>query len=118
MFAIENDLMTTFPSVMMCGLDLPRVDVIVITRPYSNISSIIQAGGRGGRMQRDNTRRRVVVYLLYNATDIRSNSKNITEQVRNIYRDPTCVKKLLFDHYASKNETFECGHWCCDRHYH
>ena len=109
--------MTAFSSVMMCGLDLPRVDVILITRPYSNVSSIIQAGGRGGRMQRDNSRRRVVVYLLFNATDIRINCKNLSEEVRKIYRDPTCIKKLLHDHYSSNSEPYEADDWCCDKHY-
>ena len=33
-------------SVMLCGIDLPRVDIIVLTRPFSHMSSILQAAGK------------------------------------------------------------------------
>ena len=32
-------------SVMLCGIDLPRVDIILICRPFSHVSSILQAAG-------------------------------------------------------------------------
>ena len=44
---IENGEISLYitTSVMLCGLDLPRVDIVVISRPFSHLSSIIQAGG-------------------------------------------------------------------------
>ena len=104
-------------SVMMCGVDLPRVDLIIITRPFSHISSIIQAGGRGGRILRDGNRRRVIVYLLYNASDIRSNSTRVTEPVRRLYSSSTCIKSQLHAYFSTDGEEYdENPSWCCNFH--
>ena len=48
---VENGQIKLFitTSVMLCGIDLPNVDMVVVTRPFSHLSSVIQAGGRGGR---------------------------------------------------------------------
>ena len=105
-------------SVMLCGVDLPRVDLVLITRPYSHISSFIQAGGRGGRLQRDDTRRRVVVYLLYNATDIRANNSHITEPVRKLFMDSACLKQVFHDYFSPEAEHLETDDdWCCSLHF-
>ena len=106
------------PSVMLCGLDLPRVDVIVICRPFSHLSSIIQAGGRGGRLLTDGkSRQRVAVYLLYNKTDVRSNAKHISNDVRDLYTSTSCIKKLLFDHFSVDKANFAFDKfWCCNLH--
>ena len=105
-------------SVMMCGIDLPRVDMIIIARPYGNISSIIQAGGRGGRIQKDETRRRVVVYLLFNATDIRKNAPNMSDAVRMLYESNGCLKSILNKHFTKNNANPDSDKkWCCDVHF-
>ena len=104
-------------SVMLCGIDLPRVDVIILVRPFSHISSILQAAGRGGRILKDGTRRRVAVYLLYNATDIRSSASNIHENVKSLYQTKSCIKKILFGHFSSENERYDFDDcWCCNFH--
>ena len=105
-------------SVMLLGIDLPRVDLIVITRPFSHISSVIQAAGRGGRLMKDGTRRRVAVFLLYNATDIRPNADHITKEVRHLYKEDSCIRKVLFNHFSSKKEQIDFDEkWCCNYHF-
>ena len=106
-------------SVLLCGVDLPRVDIVVIARPFSHISSILQAAGRGGRIQQDGTRRRVAVYLCYNATDIRVSATHIRNDVKKLYSSNACVKEILFNHFSSISDklTFEVGSWCCNLHF-
>ena len=65
-------------SVMLCGVDLPCVDIVVILRPFGHLGSCVQAGGRGGRMRPDGMKSLVAVYMLFNATDIRDNAKFVT----------------------------------------
>ena len=104
-------------SVMLCGIDLPQVDIILVTRPFSHMSSIIQAGGRGGRMQKDEARKRVVVYLLYNATDIRSNARHISNGVRNLYRDNGCFKDALKHYFSPSEDVIPVDiNWCFNIH--
>ena len=103
---------------MLCGVDLPRVDLIIITRPFAHLSSIIQAGGRGGKLQRDETRRRVVVYLLYNSTDVRPNAKHLSGEVRQLYLRDTCVKSILHKKFSSEAERLNSDNsWCCSFHF-
>ena len=119
-------------SVMLCGIDLPRVDIVVISRPFSHISSILHAAGkifvtkydllscvpgRGGRIMVGDTRRKVVVYLLYNRHNIRSNARHITKEVRHLYLDDNRVKYLLFKHFSNGSDEFDTNtEWCCDSH--
>ena len=105
-------------SVMLCGLDLPRVDIILISRPFSHLSSILQAGGRGGRLMKDGTRRKVVVFLLFNATDIRPKAKHIAQEVRDLYRSNLCIKRNLHSYFSASSDDIVISDdsWCCDLH--
>ena len=97
---------------------IERVDLILLSRPFSQISSIIQAGGRGGRIMRDGGRRKVVVYLLYNNTDLRANAGHISVDVRNLYKAQSCTKQLLYDFYSVRGEVMtKDSNWCCEHHY-
>ena len=102
---------------MLCGVDLPKVDIILISRPFSLISSILQAAGRGGRLQMDGSRRKVLVYLLYNATYIRVNAKHIGKDVRSFCREGSCLKLILYKYYSSKDgKLIRNVEWCCNNH--
>jgi superfamily II DNA or RNA helicase len=101
---------------MCMGIDIPEIDVIIISRPFQHLHMLIQAAGRGGRKQTNSKRRRVIVYLLYNRTDLRSNCKTLSESVRNLYNTKACIKD-------SMNQYFNVGgpsvnfvkhvDWCC-----
>ena len=82
------------------------------------MSSIIQAGGRGGRIMRDGGRRKVVVYLLYNNTDLRANARQISVDVRDLYESPLCTKQMLHDFFSDGKEVMtKDSNWCCEQHY-
>ena len=104
-------------SVMLVGIDFPDIQIVIILRPFSHLSSFIQAAGRGGRRRKDNTRALVPVFSLFNNTDISKCRKHITESVRNfLQNDNVCKKKLLHDYFQyHKEENFVTSHvWCCN----
>ena len=104
-------------SVMLCGLDRPRVDIVVILRPFGHLSSSIQAGGRGGRNQSDGLKRLVLVYLLFNNTDIRDNAKYVTKPVRMFFKKDMCTRKMLHNFFCPELEqSFLLNpSWCCEK---
>ena len=103
-------------SVMLCGLDRPRVDIIVIMRPFGHLSSSIQAGGRGGRNQSDGLKRLVSVYLLFNNTDIRENAKFVTKPVRSFFKRTSCTRNMLHNYFCPESvQSFLLNPaWCCE----
>lgn len=104
-------------SVMLVGIDFPDIQIVIILRPFSHLSSFIQAAGRGGRRRKDNTRALVPVFSLFNNTDISKCQKHITESVRNfLQNDNVCKKKLLHDYFQyHKEENYVTSHvWCCN----
>ena len=103
-------------SVMLCGLDSPRVDIIVVLRPFGHLSSSIQAGGRGGRNQADGLKRLVAVFLLYNNTDIRDNAKFVTKPVKLFFRKNMCTRLMLHKFFCPElAQSFLLNPaWCCE----
>ena len=103
-------------SVMLCGLDRPRIDIIVALRPFGHLSSSIQAGGRGGRNQSDGLKRLVAVYLLYNNTDIRDNAKFVTKPVRLFFKKRMCTRLMLHNFFCPElAQSFLLNPaWCCE----
>ena len=104
-------------SVMLCGLDRPRVDIIVVLRPFGHLSSSIQAGGRGGRNQSDGLKRLVSVYLLFNNTDIRDNAKFISKPVRLFFKKSMCTRQMLHNFFCPESsQSFLVNPtWCCEK---
>ena len=105
-------------SVMLCGIDMPQVDIVVIVRPFSHLGSNIQAGGRGGRLQSDGFKKLVAVYMFYNATDIRETAKFISKPVRLFFKKEMCSRKMLHNYFFgnSENSFLVNESWCCDSH--
>ena len=66
---------------------------------------------------KEELRRKVLVYLLYNATDIRPNAKHITENVRSLYLSNECIKGILFNYFSDGSDKMDYSHeWCCNNH--
>ena len=103
-------------SVMLCGVDLPCVDIIVILRPFGHLGSCVQAGGRGGRIRSDGMKSLVAVYMLFNATDIRDSAKFVTPPVRAFFRKDTCTRQMLHQYFCPElvNQMPPNKDWCCD----
>ena len=103
-------------SVMLCGLDLPCVDIVVILRPFGHLGSCVQAGGRGGRIRPDGMSSLVAVYMLYNATNIRASAKFVTPPVREFFRKDTCTRQMLHHYFCPElvGQLKTSNGWCCD----
>ena len=103
-------------SVMLCGVDLPCVDIIVILRPFGHLGSCVQAGGRGGRIRSDGMKSLVAVYMLFNATDIRNSAQFVTPPVRAFFRKDTCTRQMLHQYFCPElvNQMPPNRDWCCD----
>ena len=81
------------------------------------MSSILQAGGRGGRTMADGGRRKVIVYLLYNRTDVRANAGHISVDVRNFYNSNLCTKEMLHNYFSDGDAMSRASNWCCEAHH-
>ena len=103
-------------SVMLCGVDLPCVDIVVILRPFGHLGSFVQAGGRGGRIRSDGMKSLVAVYMLFNATDIRDSAQFVTPPVRAFFRKDICTRQMLHHYFCPElvNQMPPNKDWCCD----
>ena len=104
-------------SVLMMGVDFPRIDIILLCRPMANLHSLVQAAGRGGRKLEDGRRRRVVVYQLWNRQDIIIGNKGLTEDVKifcemfNYLR--ATLKQCFSSNTSITNFKSVVNMWCC-----
>ena len=67
-------------SKMLMGVSVPGISVIIFLRPLNMLHYILQGGGRGGRRTgcNDGLRQKVVVYILWNKSDIANNVQGMT----------------------------------------
>ena len=55
-----------------------------------------------------------LTYMLWNNTDLSSNTKGMTEEVRQYVRKDECLKKILEDHYScGLIPSLKLLDWCC-----
>ena len=111
----KNDI-TLFLSTskMLMGIDIESIDVVVFVRVLSMLHYILQGAGRGGRRstQFPGKRRKVIVYILYNSSDIAANVPGLSVEVREFCKTQECLKKFL-KKYFDKNDKVEENDWCC-----
>ena len=62
-------------SKMLMGVSVPGISVVIFLRPMNMLHYILQGGGRGGRKsgRSDGLRQKVIVYVLWNKSDIANN---------------------------------------------
>ena len=62
-------------SKLLMGVSVPEITVVIFCRPLDMIHYILQGGGRGGRRSgtSNGLRQRVIVYILWNKSDIANN---------------------------------------------
>ena len=97
-------------AVMMMGIDLDKVEIVGMVRPFSMLHNLVQACGRGGRKTERMGRQRVVFYLLFNRNDIGENV-DISPAVREFCLTTECLKKALMVYFGAQGDTG--GEWCC-----
>ena len=111
----KNDI-TLFLSTskMLMGIDIESIDVVVFVRVLSMLHYILQGAGRGGRRSTKfpGKRRKVIVYILYNSSDIAANVPGLSVEVREFCKTQECLKKFL-KKYFDKNDIVEENDWCC-----
>ena len=62
-------------SKILMGVSIPGITIIIFMRPLNRLHYILQGGGRGGRRSGNSNglRERVIVYILWNRSDIANN---------------------------------------------
>ena len=91
----------------MCFLLKPSLRVM------NMLHYVLQGAGRGGRKNPSGKRNRVVVYILYNASDIATNVPGLSMEVREFCKSKECLKKLLRLYFDGENSN-SCEDWCCN----
>ena len=68
-------------SKMLMGVSVPEIAVIIFLRPFNMLHYILQGGGRGGRRtgSNDGLRQKVIVYILWNKSDVANNVQGINK---------------------------------------
>ena len=100
-------------SKMLMGVDIEQISVIVFVRVLNQMHYLLQGAGRGGRKSLSGKRNKVVVYILYNSSDVANNVPGLSSEVREFCRTKECLKRfmrLFFD----KDETAHTTEWCCN----
>ena len=100
-------------SKMLMGVDIEEVSVIVFVRPMNMLHYVVQGAGRGGRRNPTGKRNRVLVYILYNASDIAENVPGMSVEIREFCKNKDCLKVFLRK-YFDNNETYIETDWCCN----
>ena len=72
-------------SKMLMGVSVPEIAVIIFLRPLNMLHYILQGGGRGGRRtgSNDGLRQKVIVYILWNKSDVANNVQGMKVQIQN-----------------------------------
>ena len=96
------------------GVDIPGFEVVVIVDPFCTLDELVQIVGRSGRMQEGGEMVKCLTYMLWNNTDLSSNTKGMTEEVRQYVRKDECLKKILEEHYScGLIPSLKLPDWCC-----
>ena len=72
-------------------LDIPGFEVMVIVDPFCTLDELVQIVGRSGRMQEGGNMVKCLTYMLWNNTDLSTNTKGMTEEVRQYLRKKESV---------------------------
>ena len=98
------------------GMNVPKKDVVIFSRPPDTGHSVIQGIGRTGRPLPDHPgyRRKALVYLLYNLYDLNS-AKEMDQVVKRICLErDLCLKIILADYFAGDASAIRrIPGWCC-----
>ena len=100
-------------SVLLMGVDIPRVDIVILCRPMASLHSLIQAAGRGGRKMIDGQRRLVVCYQLWNQEDIVIGRLGMEEETKTFCETFDCLGQYLSNYFCVEHLSSTINNWCC-----
>lgn len=98
------------------GMNLPKEDIVIFSRPPDTGHSIVQGMGRTGRPLANcpGFRRKSLVYILYNNYDINT-SKDMNNVVKELCTEESkCLKDILAEYFVGDSSIIK-KHltWCC-----
>ena len=101
-------------SKMLMRIDIENIDVVIFVRVLCMLHYIVQGAGRGGRrsVQYLGMRRKVVVYILYNSSDVAANVPGLAVEVREFCKTKECLKKFLGNSF-DRDAHHQATDWCC-----
>ena len=97
---------------MLMGVDLEKIDIIIFVRALGMLHYFVQGAGRAGRRSSVG-RRKVIVYVLVNASDIASNVPGMDESVRGFCTTVDCLNEYLEKYFDGQVTSPKRQSWCC-----
>jgi len=99
---------------MLMGIDLKGIEIIIFVRPLNMLHYILQGAGRGGRKNKSCKRKKVLVYILYNKSDIAGNVPGMSQEVKDFLVTSECLKSELSSFFGFfYTPRPENNAWCC-----
>ena len=102
---------------MLLGIDLANIQIVIFVRPLNKLHYLLQGSGRAGRRNASGFKKRVLVYILFNSSDVASNVPGMSSEVRKFCSSTRCLKELLRDYFQISGEVAHCEpvdkEWCC-----
>ena len=100
-------------SVLLLGIDIIRVDIVILCRPMALLHLLLQAAGRGGRIMQDGRRRLLVCYQLWNAEDVVVGRNGLQQEVRDFCETFECIRDFLANYFDNSEYVPRDSSWCC-----
>ena len=78
--------------------------------------SLFLGAGRGGRKLSSGNRNRVIVYILYNSSDIANNIPGLSLEMKEFCTTGDCLKNFMrryFDGVDEADQDTNPREWCC-----
>ena len=94
----------------LMGLNYKSIDQIVMYKPYEHLHDILQASGRGGRRLSNQSRPKLVFYLLFNDKDL--SSSKVDDSVKKFCNSTKCLKETLSQFFGFTFKQLN-SQWCC-----
>ena len=109
----RRDIITLYlaSNKMLLGTDLSNIDLVIIVTPYDQPAAILQAAGRMSRRTGRPYRTAGHLYLLFNGSDLTTNNKNMSDDVRRVCREgsTTCTRDLLEEVFKVDTSRWQVG---------
>ena len=103
---------------MLMGIDIANNQIIIFVRPLNLLHYLLQGAGRAGRRTSSGKHTKVLVYVLFNSSDIANNVPGMTSEVKMFCSSKSCLKALLREHFVIgqgclRDQSKTDQSWCC-----
>lgn len=98
-------------NILELGVNLPRVDRVIMVSPYGRPHELLQCVGRTGRPDGEGVVRKSICYIMFNNHDMAS--KIISTEVKDFLKSDQCLKKSLAAIFGFDWQGGDAS-WCCN----